>query len=398
MKKYKLAKLLIIFFVLFCAFTSLYYGDKLLLGSFSKFDNDDVKYLRSADILIKTCKLTYKDVNETTVFIMPGIVFFLVPFVRLFGMETATVFVRIFQAIIQGITLYLIFKIYLEILNEKIALIGLIINLLYLPNIYITTLILTETLFTFFLVNCIYFLMKSINTKSKINYFVAGIFWALSTMFRASIALLPVVVFFVWLIYKYTFKEMILFATLALIPFLLLFTPWWLRNYIEFNKFIPFTLSSGNPMLQGAFINNDIDHDLMAKLNNENLVYTNSEINNDYVERKMAGKVFKFYMKNDTANYIKWFLIGKIVSNLKNPYYGYELYGINFETIRIVHLILIILAIIGMFLTKTKKKYLIIGIFAYFIIIHIPFLAYSRYLYPIVPLIIPMGGRIVNAE
>ena len=62
MKKYRLAKLLIIFFILLCIITSLYYGDNLLLGSFSEFNNDDIKYLRSAQTLIETGKLTYKDV------------------------------------------------------------------------------------------------------------------------------------------------------------------------------------------------------------------------------------------------------------------------------------------------------------------------------------------------
>lgn len=392
MNKYKLAKLLIIFFILICIFTSLYYGDDLLLGAFSEYNNDDVKYLRSADTLIKTGKLTYKDVNKPTAFIMPGIVFFLTPFVKLFGIEGAVTFVRIAQAIVQGITLYLIFKIYLKIFNEKVALIGLVLNVLYLPNIYITTVILTETLFTFFLVNCIYFLIEAIHNKVKKAYFIAGIFWALATMFRASIALLPLVVFFVWLVYRYTIKEMINFAVIALIPFFILFTPWWIRNYIEFDRFIPFTLSSGNPMLQGVFINNDVDHELIAKLNDENLVYTDDEINNDYIERKMAGKVFKYYLKNDTANYIKWFLIGKTVNNLKSPYYGYELYGIDFETVRIIHLVLVILAIIGMIRAKSKEKYLIIGLLIYFIAIHIPFLSYVRYLYPVMPLIIPMIG------
>ena len=192
MNKKNIAKLLIIFFIVLCISTSLYYGDNLLLGSFSEFNNDDVKYLRSAQTLIETGKLTYKDVNKSTVFIMPGIVFFLTPFVKLFGMEGATVFVRITQTIIQGITLYLIFKIYLKLFNEKVALIGLILNILYLPNIYITTVILTETLFAFFLVACIYFLIEAIQIKDKKTYFVAGIFWALATMFRASIALLRI--------------------------------------------------------------------------------------------------------------------------------------------------------------------------------------------------------------
>jgi len=397
MKKYKLAKLLIIFFVLLCICTSLYYGDNLLLGAFSEFNNDDVKYLRSADSLIKTGKLIYKDVNKSTAFIMPGIVFFLTPFVKLFGVEGATVWVRISQAIIQGITLYLIFKIYLKLFNKKVALLGLILNILYLPNIYITTLILTETLFTFFLVICIYFLIEAIKNKKKKTYFVAGIFWACATMFRASIALLPIVVFFIWLIHKYTIKEVANFAIVALIPFLILFMPWWIRNYIQFDRFIPFTLSSGNPMLQGVFINNNVDHELIAKLNDENLVYTNDEINNDTVERKMAGKVFKYCLQNDTQNYIKWFLLGKTVNNLKSPYYR-ELYGIKFETVRILHLILVVLSVIGMIKAKIKEKYLIIGLLTYFIVIHIPFLSYVRYLYPIMPIIIPMGGSAVRFQ
>jgi len=384
--------------VVLCISTSLHYGDNLLLGSFSDFNNDDVKYLRSAKTLIETGKLTYKDVSKSTVFIMPGIVFFLVPFVKLFGMEDAIIFVQIVQAVIQGITLYLIFKIYLKLFNEKVALIGLILNIIYLPNLYITTVILTETLFTYFLVTCIYFLIEAIRNKKKKTYFVAGIFWGLATMFRASIALLPIVVFFIWLVHKYTIKEMANFAIVSLIPFLILFTPWWIRNYIQFDRFIPFTLSSGNPMLQGVFINNDIDHELIAKLNDENLVYTNDEINNDNVERKMAGKVFKYYLKNDTVNYIKWFLFGKTINNLKSPYYGYELYGIDFETERIVHLVLIILSIIGMIKAKTKEKYLIIGLWIYFIVIHIPFLSYVRYFYPIMPIVIPLAGNLVNNE
>lgn len=398
MKKYERAKLLIIFFILLCIFTSLYYGDSLLLGSFSEFDNDDVKYLRSADTLIKTGMLTYKDINKPTVFIMPGIVFFLTPFVKLFGMEGAAIFVQIAQAIIQGITLYLIFKIYLTLFNQNIALIGLVLNVLYMPNIYITTVILTETLFTFFLVTCIYFLIQAVKNKSRKTYFVAGIFWAFATMFRASIALLPLVVFFIWLVHKYTIKEMIIFGSFSLIPFLVLFAPWWIRNYIQFDRFIPFTLSSGNPMLQGAFINNDVDHELISKLNDENLSYTNDEINNDTVERKMAGKVFKYHLKNNTANYIKWFLIGKTVNNLKSPYYGYELYGINFETVRIGHLILVTLAIIGMIKVKNKEKYMLVGLLTYFIVIHIPFLSYVRYFYPIMPITIPMCGIVMKNE
>ncbi|MBR6645953.1 MAG: glycosyl transferase, partial [Clostridia bacterium] len=60
-----------------CIFASIYYNDKLLLGSFEKYDDDDVKYLRSAETFIKTGQLTYRYPDKPTVFIMPGITLFL---------------------------------------------------------------------------------------------------------------------------------------------------------------------------------------------------------------------------------------------------------------------------------------------------------------------------------
>lgn len=396
MKNYKLAKLLIIFFVFLCICTSLFYGDELLLGSFSEFNNDDVKYLRSADTLIKTGKLTYNDTNKPTVFIMPGIVLFLVPFVKAFGMENAVVFVQIFQALVQGLTLYLIYKIYIKYINKRTAVFGLVLNLIYLPNIYITTIVLTETVFVFLLACLIYFLLQALDSKAKKDYFIAGIFWGLASLFRPSISVIPILVLFMWLLRKYTIKEMTLWTSISIIPFIVLFSPWWIRNYITFDKFIPFTLSSGNPMLQGAFINNQVDNNIIEKINDEKLLYNNDEINNNYVESRLAQKVFKYYLKQNSIEYIKWFLIDKPIQNLKNPYYNYNIYGIDYKTANIEHFILLLLSIIGMFISKAKNKYLIIGLVIYFLLIHIPFLSYSRYIYPVMPFIIPMAANIME--
>ncbi len=42
----------------------------------------------------------------------------------------------------------------------------------------------------------------------------------------------------------------------ALISVLVLFVvlgPWWARNYIQFDKFIPLTAGAGNPLLLGTY-------------------------------------------------------------------------------------------------------------------------------------------------
>lgn len=50
---------------------------------------------------------------------------------------------------------------------------------------------------------------------------------------------------------------MIKYASIVLIVFCIIMSPWLVRNYKLFNTFIPFTASSGNLFLQGTFVNYD---------------------------------------------------------------------------------------------------------------------------------------------
>ena len=196
-------------FLFLCIFTSFYYNDKLLLGSLENFDNDDVKYLRSAQTLLDTGKLTYNHPDKSTCFIMPGIVFIFTPFVAFFGMEGAIMPIRILFALLQTFNIFLIFLIARKISNSKIALITVLLSILYLPNIYVTTLLLTETpAFTLILL-MILFIIYGTERKSKKLFVIAGIAWGLSVMFRSTLAAFPLVVFVYWLIKKFKFMEMV---------------------------------------------------------------------------------------------------------------------------------------------------------------------------------------------
>lgn len=372
----------------------MYYGDKLLLGSFESFNNDDVKYLRSADTLIKTGKFTYNHPKTSTVFIMPGIVFTLVPFVKIFGMFDAVTYYRIFSSIIQTLTLYIIFFISLKIFNKKVAVLTLILNLIYIPHLYVSNLILTETMFSFFMSLLVLISIYAVKTKKVKFYILGGIILGISILFRPSIALYPLIIFIVWCKEKYKIKEMFNFAIITLISCLVILSPWWIRNYIVFNKFIPFTLSSGNPMLQGAFINNNVNHELISNLNTENLIYTDNEIINNEIESKMAKKVYSYYFKNNFWEYLKWNTIGKTLINFTTPYYGFNIYGISYKIVIKEHIIYMILGILGS-IRNTNKKLIIILIPLYFAGVHLPFLAYSRYMYPVCAYMIMLTASVM---
>lgn len=386
--------LLLIIYCFICIFTGLYYNDNWLLGSFKSFNNDDVKYIRSANTLIETGKFTYNYPQSSTAFIMPGIVFILVPFVKLFGLFEAATYFRIFSAIIQTLTLYIIYLVALKIFNKKIAILTLVLNISYIPHIYVSNLILTETMFSFFLSLLILISIYAIKQKNTKYYIAGGIVFGLAILFRPSIALYPLIIFIIWCREKYKVKEMIKFAVITMTACLVILSPWWIRNYIVFNKFIPFTLSSGNPMLQGAFINNNVNHELIAKLNTENLFYTNDEVINNEIESKIAKKVYSYYFKNNFWEYLKWNTLDKIILNFASPYYGFELYGISNRFIVGQHVIYILLGVLGGAINLSKKL-IIVLIPVYFAVVHLPFLAYSRYMYPVCAYMIMLMASII---
>lgn len=391
----------LIIFLVTCIATSLFYGNELLLGSLEEMNNDDVRYLRSADTLIKTGMITYRNSDEPTVFIMPGIVFALAPFVKIFGMVGAITPFRIFSAILQSGSLYIMFLLARKMFSNKVAIVSLILSAIYIPNIYMTSLLLTETIFLFFFMLICLIVVHGLERKELKYYITGGIVWGLAALFRPAIGLFPLVILGMWIMQKYTLKEMFKFGLASSIAFILVMSPWWIRNAIVFDRFIPFTLSTGNPMLLGMFEWNQVDEELIEKLNTENIQYTGNEIIDNDIQVEMAHKVFKYKLKENPVSYIAWHTIGKIGMNFAQGYIMKPIYGLTYPQLIFQHELYVVLAIIALILSgiyrdKNQWKWFSIFVILYFIGIHLPFLAYSRYMYPVMPFIIILASSLVN--
>ena len=113
-----------VIFVLTAVSFILIFGDSLFLGSFEKFDNDDVKYIRSAWNLIDNKILSYENISESTAYIMPGLTLVLSFFMFIFGKLNGIIAFKIFQVMLQAVSIYLLFLISKKVFNSKIALIA----------------------------------------------------------------------------------------------------------------------------------------------------------------------------------------------------------------------------------------------------------------------------------
>ena len=390
--KLSLAIILGLFFIL-NLYSVLKYGNSNYLGSFEKFNNDDVRYIRSAWELIDNGHLIYHKVNEPTVYIMPGLTYTLAFFMKLFGKFGGITAFRVFQALLQMASMYFLFLIGRRIFNSKAAIIGCILNLLYVVEYYVSTLVLTETIFKFLLLLLIYISICAIEEKNKVLYTIGGVIWGFACLIRPTIAAYPIVILVMWIIKKYSINEMIKYTVITTLAFSLIMAPWWIRNYNEFHRFIPLTLSSGNPFLLGTYVNYNMKKDYTPYKSGKTVIETNEiEINTGVYRLKTYGR-------KEPLKYIYWYTIGKSWYLWAYPFYWNSVFGVSSINITIYHQMILLLGIastIVLFIKRDKKFIFLFLTILFFNIIYLPYFTFSRYSYPIIPIVCIIGGSGIN--
>ncbi|HOJ08974.1 MAG TPA: glycosyltransferase family 39 protein [Clostridiales bacterium] len=376
--------LIIALFTIINVYSVLRYNDYFLLGSIEKADNDDVKYIGSAWTLLEKGMLTYHDVNVPTVYIMPGHTIIIAAITGIFGKYGGITAFRLFQVLLQALSILLVFLIGRTVFNSSVGIIAAFINATYVSEIFVTGTILTEVEFKFLLLLLVYISINAIKTKKTRYYIEGGIVWGIACLFRPTIALYPVAILAAWLIYKYSFKEIFKFSIIVLVIFAAIMSPWWIRNYIVFNRFIPLTLSSGNPFLQGTYINYDQSKDYTPYTPSKDVIETNE------IEMKTGIYRLKTYFVKYPLKYIYWYTFGKSWYLWNYPFYWKEIFGIS-VTMATVHHHLILIAgipgIISIFGNKSLEGIFLITVILYFSLSYLPFYTFSRYSYPMMPLV-----------
>lgn len=406
-------------FFLICLFSIFKYGNSTLLGklydpklrNINDPNNDDVKFIRSAVLLIQTGKYQFHVLGTHTVFMMPGLVFTLAFFIKLFGLYGGMTALRIFQAVLQTGSIMLVFFIARKIFNSKVGVLAVVLSIVYTADYWIANLILTESIFKFLVLCLVYFSIYAIEKRNVKCYVLGGLAWGLATLFRPTISIFPIIILIMWLIKKYSFKEMLKYGTATCIVFCILLAPWWIRNYSVFGKFIPFTLATGNPMLQGTYI----DYDQAKSHREDGLSYTNfvytsdseaikSEVteclsvsDSEIIRNEMEIAQSKYRLRNlipkKPFQFLYWYTVGKTKCQVLDPFLWIDILGVKISFVKTYHQLILILSIIGSifyFLNRKKNKLGIIpfATIIYFILIYLPFFCFARYFYPAIPCVI----------
>lgn len=381
---------IITFFLIFSLIIIFAWGNSTLLGSLETFNNDDVKYIRSAWTVVDTGVLTYEDTVTPTIFIMPGLTYVLAGFMWAFGKMNGIVAFRVFQVLLQCGSLYLLFLIGRKVFNSKMAIIASIIDALYFVETYTASLVLMECLFKFLFLLLIYLSIHALTEKKIKFYIAAGFVWAFSCLFRPPIAIYPLVILIFWIRNKYEVKDMIKYTAIVLMIFCIVMSPWWIRNYREFDTFIPFTKSTGNPFLQGTFPNYD-DSDGLGVPYESGSNY----IENDAKQVKMGLERLKLYGSKEPLKYFLWYTVGKTIKLWESPFYWNGIIGIVISGIW--HYMVLITGICGVVFHFRGRKNKIAGFLLSIIVVlnisYLPYFTFSRYAYPLMSIVMIFSAK-----
>ncbi|MDP4092213.1 MAG: glycosyltransferase family 39 protein [Bacillota bacterium] len=371
------------------------HGNYFLLGSLDQMNNDDVKYIRSAQVLLSDHRLVYGFADQPTVFIMPGLPLVLAAFFKIFGLSAGLDAFRVFQVLLHTLGIFLIFLIARDIFNRRVAIIACLLYALYIPGISNTGLILTEEIFMFLLLALVYVSLLALRTKKMGFYIAGGLLWGIACLFRPTVAPYPIVILIMWLIKKYTFKEMLKFTIVTALMFIIVMSPWWIRNYSTFDRFIPLTQSSGNPFFQGTYVNYDESKDPPQ------YPVFNNEMQKDKFEMDTGMKRLRKGFSENPVEYIYWYTLGKTYYAWYSPYYYKAVLGVTWNPVYFWHKLVICICILGMILVVMKRKMhrdcmLPIITVLFFNTAYLPFFTSSRYAYPLYPLMFILGAYFVE--
>ncbi len=221
-------------------------------------------------------------------------------------------YIRYIQALIDSFTVVLFyFFSFLIVWNDKKARLSAVLYSVYPVFIASNSFILSETVALFFLISASVFLLLGMREYEFRRVFFcscfAGVLFALSVLTRPAPLLFPL--FFVVILYTgkffFNFDKKALFpAVIFLFSFLFLLTPWMIRNYTAFSKFIPVSANLGGNLYIGSRLDwgGDYNQDIM-------------KIRNNIIE-DMGGGLKGSYIVDDK-------LKSMAVKNIKNDPFGY---------------------------------------------------------------------------
>ncbi len=311
--------------------------------------------------------------------------------------------IREAQSVLLLIQSWLVWRITRQIFgSEKTCLAAASITALYPFFIFYQGLALSETLFNTMLLSSFAALYDWRANGCKIGGgLVAVIVWAgLATYAKASLTLLPPLLLAVTSWSKGEGKRnMLSVLVVGLLVYVVVMSPWWVRNYLLFKDFVPFTTSSASNLYLGNNAANnsggndwgkDVERDVVARIN---------ALPGELEQQAAYSEAAKHFMQQHPIKCVKLFIIKfkrywNVIPNAEGYNSGWKalLAALSFGPI-------LLLSLLGMWVNRGRWRCLlpIYLLIVYFTMLHTLTIASLRYRLPLEPFLIILAAGAVSA-
>ena len=172
-------------------------------------------------------------------FYPPFYPFFLSLIYRLFG--HSYIAVRVIQSMIGALICVFIYLIAKRSRNATLGILSACFAIVYPPFIKSAGLLLTETLFTLLLCLIVYYSLRIRRDVAYKDCAVLGFLMGLGLLTKTALIILPIFTAFIFINKKTALKKYIVVILFFILPV----TPWVIRNYSVYHRFVPVATQGG---------------------------------------------------------------------------------------------------------------------------------------------------------
>lgn len=348
---------------------------------------------------------------------MPGYPAFRAAILKLVGDgEQWRLWTRISQAVLSvlgALLIYLLARRY----SERAGVLALLISLLYQPLITSNSLLLTEVLFTYLLVACVYCVVlwsehRVIGRASAVGLFLGLAFWVRPTVlpWAALVAIIAVVY------YRSERRGVVLQIAIAGLVAIAIMCPWWIRNYEVYRRFVPLSTIGTTAAIVGIQI--DATHQWPFPWQSHGPQPTSEQFAIQELtaralettkETKQRGDLavsdaqsaqFKHLLSEILHEHLVPALrlrLRSILVAFAQPY-AYVKWSLWYSALTgILHYLLLGAFIPAVFIFRRRLDALIVGSLPlYLIAIHAIILPFNRYVFPAMPFVVILAAALID--
>jgi len=325
---------------------------------------------------------------KPTAYVAPVYPLFLAGVFKIFGENLFVV--KLVHVVLGAASVALVYFIAARFARPFVALLTALIIAVHPEIIGITGFIYTETLFIFLLLATLLLFLQAIATKKAFHFVCAGALLGLTTLCRGVTLQWPL---FMLAVIMLSSQRWLWFRrwTFVVAGMAVMMAPWTLRNYRQFQAFLPVATGSGDVFWTGNYL--EFDGEYRYEQTQKKLFAVAGDVDLITRDRKLMADAKRMILEEPLAH--AW-LFGRKIFRYWLRVYEDVPHGearqrnwLVFGVLAMTHYSILLFALIGLRRCNWRHEgvKMLLAFICYYTLVHAATLAVARYRIPLLPLL-----------